>query len=526
MKQVYLWKEFRAKCMQTQKKLLREKEKQVGTEAGSILGGNIRKSKKLPLGDASHTDSGATAPSFVTANVKERHGVKIRKVPVTAVKRQLASKKSRSIIVKNNVTAPTPPHVVTGGGEQEESAPCKAAVETTAAMAEAKAAAGRDEGEAGAEAQAPGEAVSVCCGRRFRDATALQRHEETHHTEHRCPVCSKLFKNKFSLRSHAFVHAERRHFCCHVCGLLFRTASCLCNHVRSQHSGPRRAFECPHCSKLFGQRFHLALHMRSHTGERPFACGECPQRFASRCQLTRHERGRHRRDARFVCAHCDARFRYSSNYKGCSVCGKRFADCSNRKRHMAMHEAGPRPPRASRARKGRGSKRQDPEPYRQYRPPTTNSSSSSFAPSCIVRGGAGLAYHEAPTTPQSSASGDNAPAASRQLPSHRTAHHTSEMVTLLTTGDGGVQQVRTFQACAVAAGGALGGTGFGDRRPSLCPHPLPPPPRPPPPPLQPPTPTVPPPQLSLTKKAIVRMLNSQGHHHRLSTPRAHREEAS
>lgn len=47
---------------------------------------------------------------------------------------------------------------------------------------------------------------------------------------------------------------------------------------------------CNLCGRAFTQSNDLALHMRRHTGARPYACGMCPARFIQSGQLKAHRR--------------------------------------------------------------------------------------------------------------------------------------------------------------------------------------------------------------------------------------------
>ncbi len=104
-------------------------------------------------------------------------------------------------------------------------------------------------------------------------------------------------------------------YICKICNLKTRTESSLAVHMRT-HTG-ERPHRCPHCEKAFKQPGQLTTHMRIHTGDRPFRCPHCQKAFNQSSCLNRHIRT-HTGEKLF----------------SCTVCGRAFARSTNRNKHM------------------------------------------------------------------------------------------------------------------------------------------------------------------------------------------------
>lgn len=65
---------------------------------------------------------------------------------------------------------------------------------------------------------------------------------------------------------------------------------------------------CPVCERQFDSRAKLEIHIRTHTGERPFACPHCPYQACQMSTLTSHMRT-HTGEKPFQCPFCSHRAR-------------------------------------------------------------------------------------------------------------------------------------------------------------------------------------------------------------------------
>ncbi|KAK3860749.1 hypothetical protein Pcinc_033218 [Petrolisthes cinctipes] len=50
---------------------------------------------------------------------------------------------------------------------------------------------------------------------------------------------------------------------------------------------------CPVCGKVISRRDNLKVHLRTHTGEKPYGCPHCPHRSNERGNLRKHMRSLH-----------------------------------------------------------------------------------------------------------------------------------------------------------------------------------------------------------------------------------------
>uniref|UniRef100_H3B2H1 Zinc finger and BTB domain containing 7B n=2 Tax=Latimeria chalumnae TaxID=7897 RepID=H3B2H1_LATCH len=104
-----------------------------------------------------------------------------------------------------------------------------------------------------------------------------------------CPVCHKIIHGAGKLPRHMRTHTGEKPFACEECGVRFTRNDKLKIHMR-KHTG-ERPYSCDHCEARFLHSYDLKNHMYLHTGDRPFECTLCHKAFAREDHLQRHLKG-------------------------------------------------------------------------------------------------------------------------------------------------------------------------------------------------------------------------------------------
>jgi KRAB domain-containing zinc finger protein len=130
------------------------------------------------------------------------------------------------------------------------------------------------------------------CQKQLYSKKGMTRHLETHSTDlkYKCNECGKELKTGSSYYGHVYYHELRRkgkNIKCPACPAKFHRATALEIHLRT-HSG-EKPFGCTYCDMKYADRSDLRRHMWHHTGESPYKCKMCGKMFTRKDYLRKHE---------------------------------------------------------------------------------------------------------------------------------------------------------------------------------------------------------------------------------------------
>lgn len=127
------------------------------------------------------------------------------------------------------------------------------------------------------------------CGFRTKFRSNLKMHMECHdfpRKPYKCSQCFKRYKDFNDLQRHLKTHNDRFKFHCVGCFHGFNTKY---NQIKHEMKCKRRRYECYICKECStNSQINIEIHMRKHTGERPYKCSLCSKRYAYLSDLQTH----------------------------------------------------------------------------------------------------------------------------------------------------------------------------------------------------------------------------------------------
>lgn len=175
------------------------------------------------------------------------------------------------------------------------------------------------------------------CGRRF---TSEERYRQHILVEVKCEFCGVQCVHNEELKAHIEIHHNLQEYR-KIMSLRWRKRIRLGNADSAEYA-------CNLCGKKLFYKRTLLLHMRMHSGLKPYKCEYCNKAYTSKHSLNVHLISEMNL-RKYVCSYCGKRYNFNSDLIvhvkqrhetrqfSCHVCGKEFGLLKYLKDHSTIH---------------------------------------------------------------------------------------------------------------------------------------------------------------------------------------------